>query len=248
MAGPEIQTELNVAIDENPKSTLLITPAGDLLSKVILFSTWLPTSDEPALTKSTADFIFGVFSHMILYNFTSVAFSTLGFEHFPCSIELLSKMLIEQMKLQLIRTNRPFHVKIMVEPNQTDIYTALSQQMLSPGVGVGAEFSLPATWERSDGHQKRFVVSPTSDEYQKIKAMFDQAMGGRNIQLIRIERIQNERWYWEYIAHKRDFEQRLNTDTEKRMYHGCPAQAAQSIIEGCFNRSYAGINGEKHFG
>ncbi|CAF3850977.1 unnamed protein product [Rotaria sordida] len=32
-------------------------------------------------------------------------------------------------------------------------------------------------------------------------------------------------------------------DTEKRLYHGCPEQAASLIMEDCFNRSFAGVNG-----
>ena len=69
-------------------------------------------------------------------------------------------------------------------------------------------------------------------------------MRGSYNQIIRIERIQNERWYMQYLAHRQDFLTRLKMDTEQRLFHGCPEQAASSIIEGCFNRSYAGINGE----
>ncbi|CAF4220377.1 unnamed protein product, partial [Rotaria magnacalcarata] len=32
-------------------------------------------------------------------------------------------------------------------------------------------------------------------------------------------------------------------DTEKRLYHGCPEQAANAIIVEGFNRSYAGEHG-----
>ncbi len=69
-------------------------------------------------------------------------------------------------------------------------------------------------------------------------------MKGKYTQIIRVERIQNERWYMQYLAHDKDFKRRLNTDTEKRLYHGCPEQAANSIIEDCFNRSFAGVNGK----
>jgi hypothetical protein len=93
----------------------------------------------------------------------------------------------------------------------------------------------------------RFVVPNTSDEYRSIITNFDQIMKGNYTQIIRLERIQNERWYLQYLAHSRDFNKRLNADTEKRLYHGCPEQAANSIIEGYFNRSYAGINGTSIF-
>ena len=110
---------------------------------------------------------------------------------------------------------------------------------------LAASAALPSTWERPVGNVKRFVVSPGSAEYQAVKATFDKAMGTQYTQMIKIERIQNERWYRQYMAHRQDFQQRLNSDTEQRLYHGCPENAAQSIIDGCFNRSYAGINGKR---
>ena len=68
-------------------------------------------------------------------------------------------------------------------------------------------------------------------------------MKGKNTQIIRIERIQNERWYMQYLAHRKEFKKRLGVDTEKRLYHGCPEAPANSIIQDCFNRSFAGVNG-----
>ncbi|CAF3207225.1 unnamed protein product [Rotaria sp. Silwood2] len=66
--------------------------------------------------------------------------------------------------------------------------------------------------------------------------------------ITKIERIQNERWYMQYLAHKEDFERRLNMNTEKILYHVCPEQAAHSIIQDCFNRSFAGVNGKFNLG
>jgi len=68
-------------------------------------------------------------------------------------------------------------------------------------------------------------------------------MKGKVKNIIKIERIQNERWYFQYLAHKKDFIKRLKKDTEKRLYHGCPQNATNLIIEDCFNRSFAGVNG-----
>lgn len=110
-----------------------------------------------------------------------------------------------------------------------------------------ASATLPTTWQKPERNEKRFVVSPASAEYQTIKSTFDQAMGGQYTQMIKIERVQNERWYRQYMAHRQDFQQRLNMDTEKRLYHGCLDTSVQSIIDSCFNRSYAGINGKSIF-
>lgn len=105
---------------------------------------------------------------------------------------------------------------------------------------------VPSTWEKSTKHQIRFVLSSASDEYKTIASNFDQALKGTSKEIIRIERIQNERWYIQYLAHLKDFKRRLNRNTEKRLYHGCPEEAASSILEDGFNRSYAGKNGKSY--
>jgi hypothetical protein len=105
-------------------------------------------------------------------------------------------------------------------------------------------YQLPTTWEKSKENKIRFELSSTADEYKLIVTNFDQAMTGQYTQIIRIERIQNERWYIQYSAHSQNFKTRLNEDTEKCLYHGCPEQAASLIMEDCFNRSFAGVNGK----
>ncbi len=105
---------------------------------------------------------------------------------------------------------------------------------------------MPSTWEKSTENKIRFELSTTTDEYKSIVSTFDQSMNGKYSRIVRIERIQNERWYMQYLAHSRDFKRRLNIDTEKRLYHGCPEKAAGLIIEDCFNRSFAGVNGKSN--
>jgi hypothetical protein len=63
-------------------------------------------------------------------------------------------------------------------------------------------------------------------------------------EIIRIERIQNERWYMQYVAHWKDFKKRLNADTERHLYHGCCEESCNPIIADGFNRSFAGVNGK----
>ena len=72
-------------------------------------------------------------------------------------------------------------------------------------------------------------------------------MKGKYTQIVRIERIQNERWYIQYLAHRHQFYTRLNEDTERRLYHGCPESAVNPILEHCFDRSFAGVHGELNF-
>ncbi len=87
------------------------------------------------------------------------------------------------------------------------------------------------------------MLPSNTNEYKSIVASFDQAMKEKYSAIIKIERIQNERWFLQYIAHSQEFMKRLNIDTEKRLYHGCRQSVANSIIEDCFNRSFAGAHG-----
>ena len=76
---------------------------------------------------------------------------------------------------------------------------------------------------------------------------FDQAMKGKYKEIVKLEHIQNERQFMQYLAHSKDFKKRLGNNTEERLYHGCPDTAANSIIQDCFNRSIVGVNGISFF-
>ena len=130
-AGCEIQTTLDVALYENPAATCIDTPPGDLNCKAIFFVKWSPNADEASLAASTTDVLLLIFRHMIQYNFTTVAFPTIGFEHFTCPMKLFVKTLVQQAKLELIRIDRPFTIKFAVEPNQTEIYNEICKQILT---------------------------------------------------------------------------------------------------------------------
>ncbi|CAF1475066.1 unnamed protein product [Rotaria sp. Silwood1] len=105
-------------------------------------------------------------------------------------------------------------------------------------------YQRPTTWETLTENKIRFKLSNTADEYQSIVTNFNLSMKGKYTQIIRIERIQNERWYIQYLAHSQSFKRILDKDTEKRLYHGCPQEAADKIVKSCFNRSFAGVNGK----
>ncbi|CAF0810153.1 unnamed protein product [Adineta ricciae] len=103
-------------------------------------------------------------------------------------------------------------------------------------------YKIPSTWDMTE-NGTRAVVPFTSDEYMSIYTRFDKVMKKNYTQIIQIERVQNERWYKQYTAHSEDFQKRLGRNTEKQLYHGCTQEAANSIIDSCFNRSFAGVNG-----
>ena len=151
LAGCEIQTVFNVESNTNPNSPVLTTPPGDLLSQMIIFVKWVPTNDAIVLQKSTVDFIWTVFQTLIPYNFTSIAFPTLGFEHFACPIELLIRTLVKETKQQLKKIDVPWTVKFLVQPNQSDLYHQICKEILivEPGPLSTHLFNLATSLSRS---------------------------------------------------------------------------------------------------
>ncbi|CAF1430186.1 unnamed protein product, partial [Adineta steineri] len=103
-----------------------------------------------------------------------------------------------------------------------------------------AEFILPQYWEVQSENVQKFLVQSSSIEYKEMRALFDKTMVNQYIEIIRIERIQNKPWYIQYNSYK-SFSSKK--DTEKQLFHGCPQQSADLIINSFFNRSFAGING-----
>jgi hypothetical protein len=146
------------------------------------------------------------------------------------------------MKQEIEDRKLPWTVKFIIQPNQQNVYDEFCKQLLSSDHS-SSTYKIPSTWQRSKDDQIRVIVSKKTDEYNSIISKFDEAMKGKYREIIKLERIQNERWYMQYMAHSKDFKKRLNEDTEKRLFHGCPESAAKLIIQDCFNRSFAGVNG-----
>ncbi|CAF1260034.1 unnamed protein product, partial [Didymodactylos carnosus] len=100
---------------------------------------------------------------------------------------------------------------------------------------------LPDTWEQSDS--KRVSLKINSSEYISILQQFNNTMTGKYTQIIKIERIQNERWWRQYAVERDEYKRKFPTlNYEKALFHGCPNDSANLIIEQCFNRSFAGAN------
>ncbi|CAF1500720.1 unnamed protein product [Adineta ricciae] len=151
----EVHTEFNIQSYTNPSSSIIITPA---------------VNDETTLEKSTADFILMIFQNVVQYNFTSIAFPTIGYEHFPVPIDVLIRTLVREMANQLMKTDLPLTVKFITQPNQANIYDEFCKQILTLQQSIATTFNpeLPLTWEKSAGNQKLFIVPSTSDEYKSI--------------------------------------------------------------------------------
>ncbi|CAF4695757.1 unnamed protein product [Rotaria sp. Silwood1] len=245
-AGDEVKTTYETESKRNPNSILISTPPGQLSCRRIFFLKWKPDADNSILRQSIIDFIWNVIQNIISCNYTSVAFPAIGCGGYGCSVDIVVKTMVREIKNQLKTRNLSLTVKFVIQPEQQNIYDEFCKQVLASKeelVEKSVEDQLPTTWEKSTGNQLRFVVSTNSDEYKSVFKDFNKAMKGKYTEIIKIERIQNERWLLQYLAHSRDFKKRLRIDTEKRLYHGCPEKAANSIIQDCFNRSFAGVNG-----
>ncbi|CAF2928917.1 unnamed protein product [Rotaria sp. Silwood2] len=256
-AGKEVKTAYDNEYKSNPKSTLISTLPGRLACKRIFFLQWKPDKDEAVLRQSIIDFVWTVIQNVISHDYTSIAFPAIGCGKHGCSVDIVVKTMVKEIKNQLSMRNLPLKVKFVVQLEQQNVYDEFCKQVLITSAGkatfflinaaTSIDYTLPITWESSAENKIRFVLPNTKDEYTSVSTDFDKAMRGKHTQIIQIERIQNERWYLQYLAHSRDFKKRLDNDTEKRLYHGCPQQAANLIVEDCFNRSFAGVNGKFYF-
>ncbi|CAF3757861.1 unnamed protein product [Rotaria socialis] len=107
--------------------------------------------------------------------------------------------------------------------------------------------SLPNYWDlSSSSNLQRIVLSDSSKEYKDALNQFDSTMKGIYIKIVKIERIQNVRWYKQYAAHRDDFTQRYGKSEERRLFHGCSSTSADKIVQECFNRAFAGVNGTSY--
>ncbi|CAF1164211.1 unnamed protein product [Rotaria sordida] len=106
-------------------------------------------------------------------------------------------------------------------------------------------YQLPTTWEKPTENEMRLELSNTVDEYKSIVTNFNQSIKGKYTKIIRIERIQNERWYIQYLAHSRSFKRTLDKDTEKRTVYGFGVYFS---LDAAYSHDYAkpNVNGERH--
>jgi O-acetyl-ADP-ribose deacetylase (regulator of RNase III) len=72
-----------------------------------------------------------VMQHLIQYNFTSIAFPAIGCGEHGCSIDVIVKTMVNEIKNQLIMRNLPLTVKFIIQPNQQNIYDEFCKQVLA---------------------------------------------------------------------------------------------------------------------
>jgi hypothetical protein len=141
-AGNDVQTAYNVECKNNPHSILISTLPGCLPCKRIFFLKWQPTDNEATVRQSLVDLISIVIQHLIPYNFTSIAFPAIGCGKHGCSVDLVVKTMVIEMKNQLIMRNLPLTVKFIVRPDQQNVYDEFCKQVLTTQNDRGIIFLL----------------------------------------------------------------------------------------------------------
>ncbi|XP_036000627.1 LOW QUALITY PROTEIN: protein mono-ADP-ribosyltransferase PARP14-like [Fundulus heteroclitus] len=103
--------------------------------------------------------------------------------------------------------------------------------------------SLPSHWEDMKGSiVKRVTLNVGSQEYNDVLAEVTKT--GLSLNIIQIERIQNEALWQSYQLLKKQMEvKNKHTNNEKLLYHGTAATSIDLINSKGFNRSYAGAHG-----
>ncbi|CAF1149153.1 unnamed protein product [Adineta steineri] len=246
--GREVQAAYEKEYENNPNSLIISIPPGELPCKRLFFLRWEPDEDPDILRQSISDLIWNLIQNVNSHNFNSIAFPAIGCGEHACSVDIVVKTMVKEMKQQIMQRKLAWTVKFIIQPNQQNIYDEFRRQLLllSPPDENNQEprdYEFPSAWQNSKQNQIKLLVPKNTEEFKSIAINFDTAMKGNYTEIVKIERIQNERWYMQYLAHCKDFKKRLSQDTENRLYHGCPQVAANSIMDDCFNRSFAGVNG-----
>ena len=90
-------------------------------------------------------------------------------------------------------------------------------------------------------------LKQASPEYKKVEQAFSRTMGVAGGQgIVKIQRIQNQKLYSQYIARKRVID-KTNPEghkNEETLFHGCDGKVTNHINHEGFNRNFAGKNGE----
>ena len=139
-AGDDVQTAYNAERQNNMHSILTSTVPGRLPCKRIFFLEWKPDNDQAKLRQSLIDLIWIVIQHLIPYNFTSIAFPAIGCGEHGCSVDLVVKTLVKEIKNQLIMRDLALTVKFVIQPNQQNIYDEFCKQVLTTHNGIANFF------------------------------------------------------------------------------------------------------------
>lgn len=84
-------------------------------------------------------------------------------------------------------------------------------------------------------------VPKDSAEFRRVANDFD----GGSDSIVRIDRIENTVWLWQYLEQKSIIDGRVvHDESEKLLFHGCPYSAAEQILQQGFDHDRIGRNGK----
>lgn len=108
-----------------------MTPPGKLSCKKIFFIKWEPNENPETLRQSIIDLIWNVVQNVMSNNFTSLAFPAIGCGEHACSVDIVVKTMVSEMKNQLERRKLPWTAKFIIEPEKQHVFDEFCKQLLS---------------------------------------------------------------------------------------------------------------------
>ncbi|CAF1074783.1 unnamed protein product [Rotaria sordida] len=134
-AGDEVETAYEIEYRCNPNSILISTPPGKLPCQRIFFLRWEPDADDSILRQSIIDFIWNIIQNVISCNYTSIACPAIGCGGYGCSVDIVVKTIVQEIKNQLKTRNLALTVKFVIRPEQQNIYDEFCKQVLASEEG-----------------------------------------------------------------------------------------------------------------
>ena len=118
--------------EANPTSTLISISSGQLPCNRIYFVSWAPEKNLALFRKSFVDFVSIALQNAIISGFTSIALPIIGCGRHACSVDLIGKMMVNEVKKQLTVIKTPLIVKFIVEPDRDNVYEIFRKHILTP--------------------------------------------------------------------------------------------------------------------
>eukprot|EP00118_Oscarella_pearsei_P022551 m.261870 g.261870 ORF g.261870 m.261870 type:complete len:1887 (+) comp40450_c0_seq1:83-5743(+) len=121
---------------------------------------------------------------------------------------------------------------------------------------ISEGITLPPTWcemAASDDEFRRVKLVETSWEYLEVVKKFEATGEGIPQQILRIERIQNQRLYRSFVKEREQIMKKGSKhcqtgSVERQLWHGTDEKVVEQIIANGFNRSYAGTKVGRRLG
>lgn len=130
-AGSEVQVAYDAEEQKNQNNNLISISPGQLPCNRIFFIKWQPDVNLHVLRKSVIDFISIAIQNAVAYNFTSIAIPIIGCGIYGHSVDLIAKIMVAEVKMQLTNLNTPLLVKFIVKSDHEGAYEKCCQQLLT---------------------------------------------------------------------------------------------------------------------